>query len=523
MSATRTALQLTDILEEIVRQLAPKMEWTDEGQRRALAAMSLVSQTFHVPANRVLWARLPSLCPLLLLLPEFARFHQTQGQRCSTEHLLCRLSDPVAPQDWARFRTRAAVARTLLEGGPHGGKGPLDEESWSYLTRLSVGAPLLPSLRVLHWCPAKTGRDLGLLAFPCLRRLALHHIPPSEDRSEDGVLLAVQDMLINTPTLTEFELHNSHGDFFTRIDLAVLQQLRAVRHVNPDSTAIEVFHPEWFPEADELLVLAALPALEHLRIELCLDCELELAGFHSLKTLHIVDGGHCTLYFLQNCASPDLRELTIDLTGLSSPVYVESVMGSELPPLCTTIAQRFPQLRRLKVERESTFIADNPETFLAATRPLFTLRHLTALCLLFSEGALVLSNTVFEAFAEAWPALTSLTICVRSIAHSAVAASHPTTVTLRALHTFSRHCPHLRELHIPHLHVAFEDCDAEDIGGSEHSPGHRLCTLAVCHAVVLADDCACARALHRLFPHLDIDASRELHSKSSYSEYGDWE
>lgn len=91
---------------------------------------------------------------------------------------------------------------------------------------------------MLSCCPAKTGKELRLLASPCLQKLVLHHIPSLEDRSEDGVLLAVQDMLINTPTLTEFELHNSHGDFFTRINFTVLRQLKAVRHVNPESTAI---------------------------------------------------------------------------------------------------------------------------------------------------------------------------------------------------------------------------------------------------------------------------------------------
>ncbi|EIW54363.1 uncharacterized protein TRAVEDRAFT_23458 [Trametes versicolor FP-101664 SS1] len=371
--------------------------------RAAMAKDAPPAQSNHCDMTIDIWQR-----RLLYPTAPRSRVAELLGSRKRASLGQDRLWEPVTPQDCARFRTRAAVARTLLEGDPCWNKGPLDEESWSYLTRLSDGTLLLPSLRVLSCCPAKTGKELRLLASPCLQKLVLHHIPSLEDRSEDGVLLAVQDMLINTPTLTEFELHNSHGDFFTRINFTVLRQLKAV------------FHPEWFPEADELLVLAALPALERLCIELSLDREPELAGFHWLKTLHIVDGGHCTLYFLANCTSPHLRELTIDLTGLSSPVYVESVMGSELPPFCTTISQRFPQLRRLKVERESTFIADNLETFSAATRPLFTLRHLTALYLSFSRGALVLSNTIFEAFAEAWPALTSLTICVRSLAHSAV-------------------------------------------------------------------------------------------------------
>ncbi|OJT06478.1 hypothetical protein TRAPUB_2671 [Trametes pubescens] len=519
MSTAHAALQITDILEEIVGQLAPEMEWTDEGQRRGLAAMSRVSQTFHVPANRVLWTRLPSLFPLLLLLPEFDRAYQARLGEHPTEHLPWRLSEPITQENWTRFRARAALVRTLLERGPHWEQGILDEESWSYLTRLSDGAPLLPSLRVLHWWPATTGEDLRLLASPLLRTLALHHILPPEDQSEDRVLLAVRDMFSNTPTLTEFQLINCHGDFFTRIDLTALQKLKAVWHISAD-TEMQEFPMKWLPQDDELLVLAALPALEHLWIELALDREPDLVGFSSLRTLYIMDNGYDATHFLPRCASPDLRELTIDFSGVSSPVYVESVMGSELPRLCTTIAQRFPQLRCLKVERSEAFIADSPETFLAATQPLLVLRDLTTLSLYFGGGALVLSDAVFDSFAEAWPALTSLTICVRSLSHSATTAPHPATVTLRALRAFSRRCPLLRELHIPHLHVAAEDC--KYAGGSEPSSSHRLRTLAVCRAVV-ADERACALALHHIFPQLDTDASRELYSSSNHSEYADWE
>ncbi len=66
-----SALGTTDILEEIVEHLAPGKECTSGDQRQHVSALTRVSKGFHIPATKALWARLHSLQPLLLLLPEF--------------------------------------------------------------------------------------------------------------------------------------------------------------------------------------------------------------------------------------------------------------------------------------------------------------------------------------------------------------------------------------------------------------------------------------------------------------------
>lgn len=75
-SARLFALQITDILEEIVEHLAPGKECTSGDQQQDVSALTRVSKVFHIPATKALWARLPSLHPLLLLLPEYDRLYQ---------------------------------------------------------------------------------------------------------------------------------------------------------------------------------------------------------------------------------------------------------------------------------------------------------------------------------------------------------------------------------------------------------------------------------------------------------------
>lgn len=79
-SARQFALQITDILEEIVEHLAPGKECTSGDQQQDVSALTRVSKAFHIPATKALWARLPSRLPLLLLLPEFEKLYQAHCQ-----------------------------------------------------------------------------------------------------------------------------------------------------------------------------------------------------------------------------------------------------------------------------------------------------------------------------------------------------------------------------------------------------------------------------------------------------------
>ncbi|OJT06471.1 hypothetical protein TRAPUB_2675 [Trametes pubescens] len=510
------ALHDADILELIVEHLAPGKECTSEAQRQPISALARVSKAFHIPATKALWARLPSLHHLLLLLPEF----DTMYRAYRTEHPFgdlkdVRLSERVSPATWARFRNRAAAVRHLSQGR-FSDVLVLHDESWSYLARLlGDHGPLFPSLRTVSgWQPTTSCEDLRLLACPLLQSVAIYHA--FTDQGWAGSCpLAVQDVLINAPGLTDLKLVSCSDDFFTHITPEALAQLRSLWFEVDQPT--DCAPREWYPNAAALRVLSALPALEHLRVELALDYnDTEFMGFGSLITLCILDSG-CgdATWFLERCSSPRLRELTIDLTNL----YFQEFEWEDMHPLCVAIAGHTPQLRELQIF--FGFFGEMPEQIpdmlLTAAHPLFALRHLTTLSLWLSYGEFILSDSVLEAFAEAWPALVSLEICFstfRPYTPGGLPRPHPASVTLRSFHALSRHCPHLQVLHIPHLYVPPEDCyGSVNVDGAEHSPGHQLWKMAICRAFIV-DAHACAQVLHHIFPHLDVGHSRAAYLRS---------
>ncbi|KAL1938481.1 hypothetical protein VTO73DRAFT_11504 [Trametes versicolor] len=119
-----------------------------------------------------------------------------------------------------------------------------------------------------------------------------------------------------------------------------------------------------------------------------------------------------------------------------------------------------------------------------------SLHNLTVLTLWLGYGEFILSDFVLEAFAEAWPALVSLEIC------------------FRAFRPYTPGGPSRHLLHIPHPYVPPEDCYGNsNVDCAEHALDHKLWKLVVCRAFIV-DPHTCALALHRIFPHLDVDHSR---------------
>ncbi|OJT06486.1 hypothetical protein TRAPUB_2645 [Trametes pubescens] len=193
----------------------------------------------------------------------------------------------------------------------------LHHESWSYFARLfGATGSLFPSLRTLsRWQPTESCEDLRLLASPSLRSVTLRYVFTNMD-GEGNCSLAVQYMLINTPTLTDLTLISCSGDLLADIAPEALLQLRTLS-IEVDQ-ASDMAPEEWYPSSDALRVLSALPALESLVVELGVDrYDLEFGGFQSLTALTIIDCG-CgdTTWFLGKCSSPRLHTLAIDLTNL---------------------------------------------------------------------------------------------------------------------------------------------------------------------------------------------------------------
>ncbi len=102
MPSVHVVLQNVELLEEILGHMAPGKECASIEERWNIASLSRTCRILHISANRVLWARLPSLCPLLQFLPEFDGIYRAYHKEtpahykgkpcdmyCGMKHVVC--------------------------------------------------------------------------------------------------------------------------------------------------------------------------------------------------------------------------------------------------------------------------------------------------------------------------------------------------------------------------------------------------------------------------------------------------
>ncbi|KAH9846027.1 hypothetical protein C2E23DRAFT_625704 [Lenzites betulinus] len=523
-SATHFALATTDIVEEIVEHLAPGKECTSRDQRQSVSALTRVSKVFHSPATKALWARLSSLQPLLLLLPEQTLYPARRRRGPGYVNItpaVSRLSvTTIDIETWLRFCNRIAMVRHLslhLSDFHH-----IPEESWSYLARfLDATGLFFPYLQTLSSGePTVSGDDLQLLTSLSLRSVPVRYYAYTDGGQKKGYLLAVQQMLNNAPRLTDLTVVCFPGDFFTHIRPMVLRKLRTLSiEIELEKWGREWAQHKWLPTTDALQVLSTLNALESLQVVLDVDCDsnVEFVGFRSLTTLTIYDcRPYNTMWLLAKCSSPCLHTLTIDLLKW----YEERFGWHELQPLCSTIAETAPQLHTLHIDigyiPNCPEQSQDPDMLLPAVRPLLALCHLKHVSLSFNANNIMPSDAVLESFAKAWPALVSLKILYGYYLNRSLApeGSDKVNATLRSLRAFATYCPNLRTLHIPRLYVTAEDCtdDRAHWDDTEHVQGHQLQDLQIRRVftafIDITDERWVADAwilpVHNIFPHIDV-------------------
>lgn len=64
-----TLFQVHDLCHEIAQAIATDKSWDQKAIRTALIGLACISRVSHVSARNMLWRDLPSLTPLLMLLP----------------------------------------------------------------------------------------------------------------------------------------------------------------------------------------------------------------------------------------------------------------------------------------------------------------------------------------------------------------------------------------------------------------------------------------------------------------------
>ncbi|KAI0629450.1 hypothetical protein C8Q77DRAFT_288854 [Trametes polyzona] len=532
--ASATVLRNLDLTHQIVWHVAFKekeefstsetdvcrRQEVDRTARKDIVALTTVSRAFHIPANKVLWACLSSIIPLLSLLPQFAREYKAHRERnCSYWELKCHLSEPISPEVWTSFRHHASLVRAL--SGELGRRSCLTEDSWAYLWRLAQDhAPLFPYLNELSWKPSSVScDDLRLLVSPSLQVLALY-CPWEADRSQP-LMQALECLLTDRPAaLVSLKLYDAVAGLMARIPRRAIERLRFLE--------LEDAHTS----AQSLQIASTLPELEYVSVRfrmLPADEAVTFQGFHALRRLHVRDTGVDTPWLLQRCSAPELRELSLEFGDIGWQAQVEF---EDLHPLLLLVSDRFPKLNKLtisimyfEVEAEQTASA-----FLAGVRPILSLRDLAHLSLWMERREVVVTDNVLERFAEALPALVSFQICFFMLdedqGEDDEEMNTEELVTRRALAAFARHCPLLEDLHLPWLYVP--PAEARTRGPSPsfwvhpaQRACHRLKKLVICRPMGL-DAGECALVLDEIFPLLDTDASRKYLDYHMYSvRYGE--
>ncbi|EIW54378.1 uncharacterized protein TRAVEDRAFT_23469 [Trametes versicolor FP-101664 SS1] len=509
------ALQKTDILHEIIEKYADlEGGCTTDEQRQQLASLCRVCKTFYDLAVKVLWARLPSLRPLLSLLPEFDYAYRLYIFSGSTQPFQCTLSKSVSPEDWTRFRQHAALVRNLANDVRSllPCNYLLSGDGWSHLGRLLAGAPLLPSLRDLVWEPMRTYEDFTLLVSPSLRNLSLRCTWSAQSGSETTPVDPLREALNKTHVLTSLRITDFDSNLlalFTSEELIGLEDVQIRVQALDRLARTPMQAPAYgYPNAASLRVLSTLPALKRLQIDFrSPGAGFDFQGFRALRNLRMTDCGGDVLALLGTFRSPELRQLVLIF---SSGPFTPAFSWREMHSLCSTIARHSPRLEHLTlmfmtirhVERAS-------EATLAAVRPLLDLHDLKEVRLWSGKEAIGFSDAVLTAFAEAWPVLLSLSLCCHTdrtftlFDPPSEGDPDPHAVTLRALAAFAQHCKSLDNLRLPLLYVP-----AGDIADPPATLGHPLRSLGICRARI-ADARACAVVVGRMFPGLEVGPSRD--------------
>ncbi|OJT06490.1 hypothetical protein TRAPUB_2649 [Trametes pubescens] len=422
------------------------------------------------------------------------------------------LSEEVSPDTWTRFSGYAALVRSLvlLPLSQSRWNTALSAQSWVHLARLSHGASLLSSLQTLHWGEvSERCEDLRLLVSRTLIELDLRCTWNTSPGSEHVFASALQDILVNTPTLTYLVLMDFDSRLLTMVAPESLFRRKELEvRVQRSHQLMDLRKvPQYgFPAVESLRIISTLPVLEQLTVDLNLSLAPAFHRFRSLTSPKVTDFNHNAAYFLAMCSSPHLREVHLDFWVHQHWIGLRTV--------CSAVARQAPEQLSLTLSFEDLDESDwSPEHTLDALSPLFGLRHLSDVQICSNEGAFQFTDPILAAFAKTWPALARLDICCHPLPVDdddddmfdlpPPPSPEPElrSVTLRALAAFAQHCPNLQTLRLPHLYAAAPGDDLHSTRPSDHPFSELLiCRGSVADGAHVKD---LARAVEGLFPYLD--------------------
>ncbi|KAH9942135.1 uncharacterized protein BXZ73DRAFT_97560 [Epithele typhae] len=358
----------------------------------------VVPEKFDPGRRHMLWEILPSLKPLLKLLPSVVldsekNIHTVQGE--------------VSSEDKDRFIASARLVRELtFKEQDH---TTLPQDVWDHIESLTGGKPILPSLRNLFFTAGSVDNlDVVRLVGPLTDNLELRYFDDDGFRKDsEAPANLVNEIVARTKNLTHITLFSMGDDMIPESFFEPMVTLPKLRYIMIEQgwVSLEVFR-----------LLATFPALADLTADFLLEFEeTEIPlGFEHLESLYSIDisndGGlsPAKSKVITSCASPHLRVLRMgDDTAHSATTTL-----NEWRALCVLVAERFRALEHFSwaISHTALPLAD-PTPAAHAFEPLLTLRALRRVELDFGTRGVRLDDALFAAAARAWPHLEHLTLC----------------------------------------------------------------------------------------------------------------
>ncbi|KAF9531249.1 hypothetical protein CPB83DRAFT_131007 [Crepidotus variabilis] len=200
LSCARRALHNLDIMNEVFKHLSLELDSVDRNSdgapsiaRRTLLDAACSCRSFEEPALSAMWRVMPSVFPLLKLLPSFIEVNDTY------------ILEEVGVDDWTKFAKRARQVQVLLLRENHDAISPLA------LIRLQQlhGQPILPALL-----------KISIL--------------------EDFDVSSFVPLLVLSPSVRSIELRDNSiikEEFFRSFRASILAQAPLITHLNLNSTS----------------------------------------------------------------------------------------------------------------------------------------------------------------------------------------------------------------------------------------------------------------------------------------------
>ncbi|KAK6984283.1 hypothetical protein R3P38DRAFT_3105272 [Favolaschia claudopus] len=418
------ALRILEIVEAVCAHLPP---YSSPSARSTLYSVALVCRFFSGPALDVLWSTQYSLVNILSCMPaglwEMVRFENRKPSM--------RAQRAIKLGDWTRFNLYARRVRALVITD-NGSEADICSPIFKMLSLSNTSQEtLFPKLRMLHW--------------QTVQRHWLSYAPLFLSSSLESISLVT--------VITSY---------------AHLALLAVVPALCPLLTRVEICTSGRLGHLAKSVMLSKLKHVNHLSIEGILESDLaHLAQLPSLTSLSVKQPSDSIdkFEFVARQATPftSLQELTLDHDSIP---FVVGLLGmkhgwslrrlsytTRNAPLAADTAKVFAVLKancnhsslthiRYSISRTNVLPDPNDGVIEQDTlRPLFAFRSLREVVLHPGSG-FDLDDSDIDALARAWPQLYMLHL------HGSGFRCPASRVTLRGLHSLSKHCHSLVDLKI---------------------------------------------------------------------------